>query len=207
MRALRIYAGGVIEAIDNIRHGPDWNRNIVNPNAEVLRDAQRGTLPAVTWVSPDLRWADYPSIHKPWGPSWVADIVNAIGRGPHWKDTAIVLMWDDWGGWYDNAAPPQIDTVGLGMRVPLLVISPYAKRGAVSHTQYEYGSILKFVEQAFDLPALGPVSLGYTDARARTLADSFDFTQKPRAFKPIPAPYPAAYFLSHAPSHEPPDSQ
>ncbi len=89
-------------------------------------------------------------------------------------------MWDDWGGWYDHVAPPQLDRIGLGFRVPLIVISPYARRGYVSHAQHEFGSILKFTEEAFALP-----SLGTTDARSDDLADCFDYAQKPAPFVPI----------------------
>jgi phospholipase C len=133
--------------------------------------------------------------------------VNSIGESSAWKSTAIVVLWDDWGGWYDNAKPPQLDFRGLGIRVPCLIISPYAKRGFVSHTQYEYGSVLKFIEEAFGLPALGPTSDGYTDTRAASISDSFDFNQAPRAFTPIPTKYPLSHFLTEPPSDEPVDTQ
>jgi phospholipase C len=148
------------------------------------------------------------------GPSWVASVVNAIGNGPDWSSTAIVVVWDDWGGWYDHVPPPQLDFRGLGIRVPCIIISPYAriasgkKAGYVSHTQYEFGSVLKFVEQAFSLPALGPTSQGYTDTRANSLVDSFDFTQKPRVFTTIPAAKSSNYFLAQPrTSAQAPDSE
>jgi len=111
-------------------------------------------------------------------------------------------LWDDWGGWYDDVPPPQLDFMGLAERVPCIVISPYAKPGYVSHTQYEFGSILKFVEQTFGL-----ASLGYTDARATSLGDSFDFSQKPLKFKKIPAKYPPSYFQNQKPAGVPPDTE
>jgi phospholipase C len=107
--------------------------------------------------------------------------------------------------------PPQRDFRGLGIRVPCIIVSPYAriaggrKAGYVSHTQYEFGSVLKFVEQLYGLPAIGPPSLGFTDTRAASLMDSFDFTQSPRAFVPIPARYPPSSFLNERPSFKPPD--
>jgi phospholipase C len=194
-------------AIRNVRYGRDWKRNIISPQTTVLTDAANGRLAQVSWVIPDAADSDHAGTHSDKGPSWVASVVNAVGEGPDWNSTAIVVLWDDWGGWYDNLAPPQLDFVGLGIRVPCIVISPYAKPGYVSHTQYEFGSTLKFIEEAFGLSALGSVAQGYTDTRAHSLADSFDFKQKPRAFRRIPAPYPPAYFLSQPPSGEPPDSE
>jgi phospholipase C len=136
-------------------------------------------------------------------------VVNAIGASKYWNTSAIIVTWDDWGGFYDNAAPPQLDYRGLGIRVPCLIISPYAKRGHVSHVQYEYGSILRFIEEVNGIPpgSIGPTSLGYTDARANSLDDAFDFTQKPRKFSNIPSKYPSEYFLRQPPSDTPLDTQ
>ncbi|HMF27682.1 MAG TPA: alkaline phosphatase family protein, partial [Candidatus Cybelea sp.] len=135
--------------------------------------------------------------------------VNAIGTSRYWSTSAIVVVWDDWGGFYDNAAPPQLDYRGLGIRVPCLIISPYAKQGYVSHVQYEYGSILRFIEDVNGVPAgsIGPASLGYTDGRAAGLDDAFDFNQKPRKFTKIPAKYSPWDFLRETPSHAPLDTQ
>jgi phospholipase C len=108
--------------------------------------------------------------------------------------------------------PPQLDFRGLGIRVGCIIISPYAriapgaKAGYVSHTQYEYGSILKFIEQVFNLPPIGPSSMGFTDTRATSILDSFDFTQAPRPFTAIPLRYPESHFRSEQPSFVPPDS-
>ena len=117
--------------------------------------------------------------------------MNAIGESSYWPTSAIIVIWDDGGGFYDNAAPPQLDYRGLGIRVPCLIISPYAKRGHVSHVQYEYGSILHFIEEVYGLPSgsVGPTAQGYTDARAASFDDAFDFNQKPRKFSPIPSKY------------------
>ena len=111
------------------------------------------------------------------------------------------------GGFYDNAAPPQLDFRGLGIRVPCLIISPYAKKGVVMHTQYEYGSILKFIREVFALPPIGSPSQGYTDVRANSLSDSFDFTKPPRRFQRIPSKYPMQRFLNERPSSEPVDDE
>ncbi|MGA7355679.1 MAG: alkaline phosphatase family protein, partial [Candidatus Cybelea sp.] len=208
--ATRVLDGGMwepFEAIKYVRYGADWPKRVIAPQIRVLKDAKRGDLAAVTWVTPSREDSDHPAAHSDRGPSWVASVVNSIGESSAWKSTAIVVLWDDWGGWYDNAKPPQLDFRGLGIRVPCLIISPYAKQGFVSHTQYEYGSVLKFIEEAFELPALGPTSDGYTDTRAASISDSFDFNQAPRAFSPIPAKYPLSRFVTEPPSDEPVDTQ
>jgi phospholipase C len=196
------------EAIKYVRYGSDWH-NIIAPQTKVLEDPARRRLASVSWVTPSRQDSDHPGARNgPYGPVWVASIVNAIGESSYWKSTAIIVLWDDWGGWYDNVPPPQLDFRGLGIRVPCIIISPYAKRGYVSHTQYEFGSILKFIEQAFNLPPLGPTSAGYTDTRANSIIDSFDFTRPARAFKPIPIPSPYGQRIrSEPPSDEPVDTE
>ena len=193
-QAVYTFGGEVWNAFDSnrrVRYGPDWSRSIIIPDTRVLTDPAKGALASVTFVIPDSQWSDHPAVPTDYGPSWVGDVVDEIGGSKYWKDTAIVVMWDDWGGFYDNVPPPQRDSVGLGMRLPVIVISPYAKRGFVSHTQYEYGSILKFIEQAFSLP-----SLHSTDERANSLIDAFDFTQKPRPFVRVPTRYGKKFFLN-----------
>ena len=184
------------EAIRKVRYGPDWSRHIVNTNKQVLVDAAAGKLPAVSWVIPTMPDSDHPGAGKPYGPSWVSAVVNAIGTGPDWKSSAIVIVWDDWGGWYDNVAPPQLDYRGLGARVGCIVISPYAKAGYVDHTQYEFGSILRTIERIYGLPTLGT-----TDRRANVMFGAFDFSQTPRPFKVIQARYPARFFMDERPSN------
>jgi len=208
----QIYAnkgGGLWSTFDSIkavRYSGHWNQNVISPQTQVLADAASGKLPGVSWVIPDWEWSDHTSTGSDLGPSWVAAVVNAIGTGPDWRSTAIVVVWDDWGGWYDNVAPPQLDYRGPGIRVGCLIVSPYARPHYVSHTVYEFGSILRFVEDAFALPPLGPVSAGYTDARANSLADAFDFTQAPRHFTKIEAKYPPSRYLQQRPSMRPPDT-
>jgi phospholipase C len=113
----------------------------------------------------------------------VTKVINALGTSPYWQNTAIILLWDDWGGWYDNAPPPQVNYTSLGFRVPMIVISPFAKPHNIAHTQYDFGSILKLMEQTF---ALG--SLGTDDSTANSMEDAFDFTQTPNTFKAAPIP-------------------
>jgi phospholipase C len=196
-------AGGSVwsefSSIKKVRKGPDWKK-IVSPPTTVITDARNGTLPQVSWVIPDWADSDHSAANSDEGPSWVAAVVNAIGQGPDWDSTAIVVTWDEWGGWYDHVPPPQLDWKGLGIRVPCIIISPYARPGYVDHTQYEFASILKFAEQTFKLPVIGPPSFGYTDTRATSILDAFDFTQKPIVFKKIPAKYPTTHFMNAKPS-------
>ena len=201
--ACGIACGGIWSAFDankSVREAPSRWKHVISPDTQALQDIANGDLADVTWIAPDIKWADYPAIPLDYGPSWVGDIVNAIGTSKYWDSTAIVVVWDDWGGGYDNLAPPQLDYVGLGIRVPCLIVSPYAQKNYVSHTQYEYGSLLKFVERAFGLP-----SLKTTDDRANSIVDSFDFTRPPRAFVPVKTKYPASFFLHQQASNEPPD--
>ncbi|HEY1654038.1 MAG TPA: alkaline phosphatase family protein [Candidatus Tumulicola sp.] len=192
------------DSIRAVRYGPEWGTNVVWPETTVFQDIDRDSLPDVSWVIPDFQNSDHPGGGSDTGPSWVAQVVNAIGKSPAWKDTAIVVVWDDWGGWYDHVSPPKPLTYGgLGSRVPMLVISPFAKKGYVMHAQYEFGSIIKLVEENWDLP-----SLGTTDVRAASfLNDAFDFGQIPRAFATVKARYSLEYFLHQKPSGKPVDTE
>ncbi|MBV9233049.1 MAG: hypothetical protein JO030_03315 [Candidatus Eremiobacteraeota bacterium] len=189
------------DAIDAVRHGPEWGANVVSPEKEVLRDIARNSLPAVSWVIPDAQNSDHPGTTSDAGPSWVAQVVNAIGASPSWKNTAIVIVWDDWGGWYDHVAPPKPHRFGgLGFRVPMLLVSPYSRAGYVSHKTYEFGSIVKFIEENWNLPPLGT-----TDVRAADfVADFFDFSRA-RGFVPVGTKYSESFFLQQPPSNRPVD--
>jgi len=205
-------AGSIWTAPDAIEHicqqqsingtltctGPDWTNNVIIPQWQVLQDIANGQLQQVSWVIPDGAQSDHAESNDGSGPSWVASIVNSIGNSPYWANTAIIITWDDWGGWYDHVAPKVVnDGVSwgsgyvYGFRVPLIVVSPYAKAAYISHTTHDFGSILKFIEATFNLP-----SLGYADVPADDLSDCFTFTQTPLTFKTIPAPLDAAHFIN-----------
>jgi phospholipase C len=171
------------DAIHDVRYGSDWSNDVVSPETTIFSDISANKLPAVSWVIPCGNNSDHAS-NTDTGPSWVAGVVNAIGKSPAWKSTVIIVVWDDWGGYFDHVPPAFLDNQGgLGFRVPMLVISPYSKTaGYVSHTQYEFGSIVRFVEDNWNLGRLGA-----TDVRATSIADMFDFTKTPRAFVPISA--------------------
>jgi phospholipase C len=188
------------DAIKHVRNSPEYQTNVVAPPATFLTDINTKDLASVTWITPTALASDHPPMSDGSGPSWVAAVVNAIGNSKYWDSTAIFITWDDWGGWYDHVQPQRLNSYELGFRVPLVIVSPYVKKGCVSHVNHEFGSILKFAEQTF---ALG--SLDTTDVRSDNLADCFDFTQAPRAFKKIPAPLPPSHFLNQKPLDVPPD--
>lgn len=187
------------DAIAHDRYGIPWRLNVVSPQTQVLRDVQKGELASVTWVIPSWRDSDHSDSKSSSGPRWVTSIVNTIGRSRFWSDTVILITWDDSGGWYDHVSPPQLDYDGLGIRVPLLVVSPYAKRGYVAHTQYEFGSVLKLAEETFGLAPLAA-----SDTRANNLSDCFDFDQQPRPFKAFTHSSTKEFF-AEKPSGPPPD--
>jgi phospholipase C len=193
------------DAIFAVRNGPEWRSNISIPETNVLTDVTNGKLPAVSWVIPDQVDSDHPNgLNKQYdGPSWVATVVNAIGQSKYWDSTTIVILWDDWGGFYDNVPPAFIDDAGgLGFRVPMIVVSPYVVPGQVAHTQYEFGSVLKYIEQTFGLG-----SLGRTDERAHTIGNILHLGLKPMPFNPIPSEKSRSYFLHRPPSYEPVDTE
>jgi phospholipase C len=131
----------------------------------------------------------------------VASVVNAIGESSYWNSTAIIIVWDDWGGLYDNLSPQQLGYGGLGFRVPAIIVSPYAKPGYISQTDYEFGSIIKYIEQNWNLG-----SLGTTDQRAKSIIDSFDYSQNPIPFSTIPSLRTKSYFLHRKGPFLPPDT-
>ena len=193
------------DAIDAVRHGPEWKTNVSMPESNIFKDITKGRLPAVAWVVPDGQNSDHgygSRIGIDHGPSWVAQVVNAIGGSQYWNSSVVIVLWDDWGGFYDHVPPPQLDYEGLGIRVPMIVVSPYARAGYISHTQYEFGSLLKFVEYTFNLG-----SLGTTDVRANSITDAFNFRQAPRKFVKIQAHYSRQFFLHEPPSNQPVDTQ
>jgi phospholipase C len=192
------------DAIKAVRFGSEWTTNVIWPETKVFTDIGRNSIPGVAWVIPDLENSDHPGQRSDTGPSWVAQVVNAIGHSPAWDTTAILILWDDWGGWYDHVPPPgSRRSGGLGFRVPLIVVSPFAKTGYVSHNQYEFGSIVRFIEDNWSLGRLGT-----TDATSADFVnDFFDFKQKPRPFRTIAAQYSKAFFLHQPPSNKPVDDE
>ncbi len=163
--------------------------------------ARTGTLPAVSWVVPNGKDSEHPPASIRAGQAWVTKVVDAVMRSPDWSSTAIFLAWDDWGGFYDHVAPPRVDGGGYGIRVPAMVISPYARRGYVDHQTLSFDAYLKFIEDDFlGGRRLDPRTDGRPDSRpdvrenARILEDlrrDFDFARAPRP-PVLLRPYPQA---------------
>ena len=170
------YQYSVFNAIRHIRYGKDWQ--YIVPNDVFLYDAAHGRLPTVSWIVTPFDVSEHPGNGTGVcvGENWTVQMLNALMRGPDWSSTAVFLTWDDFGGFYDHVPPQQIDGYGLGFRVPLVVISPYAKKGYIDHTQYEFSSMLRFAE---DILGLAPLTK--RDLMANDMLNAFDFAQQPRA--------------------------
>jgi phospholipase C len=167
------YLFSTLDAFPSIRQTALWTTR-VKDQATFAADARAGRLPAFSWLTPPYAASSHPPHGICAAETWVVGNVNALMQGPDWPSTAVVLVWDDWGGFYDHVAPPQVDALGLGLRVPLLVIAPYARRGYISHSTYSFDSVLKTFEELADLPPLTA-----RDRAAHDLLDSFDFSQRP----------------------------
>ena len=163
----------VIRGIPHVRYGPMWEK--VRSWEEFVPDVEAGALPSVTWLVPPAEVSDHPGYGALCdGENWTVRQLNAIMQSPEWKHTAVVLTWDDFGGFYDHVPPPHLDIYGYGPRVPAIVISPWSKPGAIFSETADFSSVLKLIETVFDLPALTE-----RDANANDLLTAFDFEQAP----------------------------
>jgi phospholipase C len=124
--------------------------------------------------------SEHPTASTCVGENWTVDLLNQLGASPLWDSSVVFITWDDFGGFYDHVAPPQLDGYGLGPRVPLLVVSPYARAGHVDHVQGEFASVLRFIEDVHGLPRLTD-----RDGNTTNLFQDFDFKQAPRAWTPL----------------------
>ena len=162
----------------------------IQSSSRFFSAARAGQLPAVSWVVPNNANSEHPPNPISQGQAWVTSLINAVMQGPDWSSSAIFLAWDDWGGFYDHLVPPKVDPYGYGIRVPALVISPYARSGYIDHQTLSFDAYLKFIEDDFLTGArLDPASDGRPDPRpdvretASQLGDlalAFDFSAPPR---------------------------
>jgi len=164
-----------LPAFPLVANDPSQKSRLTNAT-QFFSDAKNGTLPQVSWVIPNLSESEHPPAAINTGMSYVTSLVNAVMQSPQWNSTAIFIAWDDWGGFYDHVPPPNLDQYGLGLRVPGLVISPYARQGYVDHKTYSFESYLRLVEERFAVQ-----SLNSRDNNANDMYDAFDFNQQPRA--------------------------
>lgn len=164
-----------VETPSWIRHwafGPMMDN--VKTDDRFLQDVRAGRLPAVSWLVPDTIVSEHPPASVCEGENWTVEVLNALQHSPDWKHTAVVITWDDFGGFYDHVPPPHVDEYGMGPRAPMLLISPWARSGTVTHDTLEFASVLKMIETIWDLPPLTE-----RDANAGDMLDLFDFSGAP----------------------------
>ena len=196
--------------------GQEWSNHIDLVSADILRDISACNLRNVTWVIPTCPNSDHANCTDGGGPSWIASIVNAIGNATscdngagYWSDTAIFITWDDWGGWYDHEAPTILSgpagSYQYGFRVPLIVVSAYTPKGLINNVRHDFGSLLRFIEQNFNIQ---PGALNFADARSQSdLTGFFNLSMAPRPFSNISSKKNAAFFLKDKRKQIDPDDQ
>lgn len=202
-----------------------WGTHVVSNNpSQVLTDLSNCELSDLTWVTPTAANSDHASVNDGGGPSWVASVVNAIGNSDctdtvgyetftYWQDTAIFITWDDWGGWYDHEPPTILPGLQgdyqYGFRVPMIVVSAYTEPSYVDNERYDFGSLLRFIENNFASLGLREGELGFADSRTTTNFSHFFHMEPNRAsrrFTTIAAPKSAADFINDTRAPEPPDN-
>lgn len=167
------YVWAAYDAIRHVRYSKYWAQAHV-PDSQFISDVQQGKLAGITWLTTDLADSDHPPASICQGENWTVQQINAIMRSKFWKSTAIVLTWDDFGGFYDHVAPPVVNDTGFGPRVPAIVVSPYARAHSINHTTYDFSSMIRFTEDAFHLGHLPTY-----DPRIPSIRGMFNFHQKP----------------------------
>jgi phospholipase C len=194
--------------------GQQWKDNVDLVSADVLKDISSCNLRNVTWAIPTCENSDHANCNDGGGPSWVASIVNAIGNATqcdggagYWSNTAILITWDDWGGWYDHEPPTILNgnpgSYQYGFRVPLLAVSAYTPKGYINNNRHDFGSILRFIEHNFGIQQ---GALTFSDARSATdLQEFFNLNQAPRPFQTVTAQKNASFFLNDKRKQTDPD--
>jgi phospholipase C len=171
------YIWSSYDAINHIRNTSQWKEHVV-AYTKFASDATSGNLPTVSWLTEPQEYSDHQPYSVCVAENWLVSQINAVMQNPAlWYNTAIIVTWDDWGGFYDHVNPPAGPTnanLQYGLRAPVLIISPYANAGTVDHTLYSFPSVLKFIETTFNLPALGTL-----DSQANDLSIAFNFSQQP----------------------------
>ncbi len=175
--AWKAYGYWAMGILHRIYDDPEMRRHLTTEE-EIVSDLRNRTLPAVSWIAPSRDEHPPHSICE--GERSTVQLVNAVMTSAYWTSSLILVTWDDWGGWYDHVPPPQVDPLGLGFRVPMLAISPYAKQGYISHQQTDHVSVVKTLEVLLGLP-----SLTNRDAQASDLLDALDFSHSPRLGRPV----------------------
>jgi phospholipase C len=169
-------------AFENVYGSELWDRHVATASVDrLLEDIEADALPSVSWVTPRFQLSDHPPYSTGHAHNWVTDVVNGIMEGPMWDSVAIFITWDEWGGFYDHVMPPKIDHLELGFRVPMLVISPYAKRGYIDDAVAEFSAPLRFISDNWGLPPLTS-----RIQQSHNYEHVFDFAKPPRPPDPQP---------------------
>ena len=177
------YIWNAYSAVDAVYNSDLWDAHIRDVD-DLVPDIKAGRLPSVTWVTPRYEYSDHPPYSTIWAQNWATQVINAIMTGPMWKNTAVFVTWDEWGGSYDPVDPPAVDALGLGVRVPMLVISPWANRGMVDHEVGEFCSPHRFIADNFGLDYLSD-----RVKKTHNFEHVFDFTRRPSGLlAPDPLP-------------------
>src|SRR4029450_698529 len=145
------YFWNALNGIEGVFHTDLWRPERIRSVDRLPQDIRAGRLPAVTWVTPRFELSDHPPESTCFAHNWLTDIVNAVMESDDWEHTAIFLTWDEWGGFYDHVPPPEVDDLGFGFRVPMLVLSPFARKGYVDDAEGEFSSPLRFVADNWGL--------------------------------------------------------
>jgi phospholipase C len=150
------YFWNALNGVEGVFHTDLWREETIRPIDRLVRDIKADALPSVTWATPRFEFSDHPPQSTCFTQNWIADVVNALIESDAWQQTALFLTWDEWGGLYDHVEPPTVDDIGLGFRVPMIVASPYARKGYIDDAQGEFSSPLKFIEDNWGLDHLTP---------------------------------------------------
>ena len=167
------YIWSALNSVKHIRESSLWQTNVPD-TSQFVKDVRNGTLPQVSWLVMNEGVSEHAPHSACAGENWTVDQLNVLMKSPLWSSTAVFLTWDDFGGFYDHVAPPRHDYISYGPRVPTLVISPYARAHTVDHAAYDFGSIVRYVEDKFDLPRMGEY-----DRAATSIGGSLDTSQPP----------------------------
>jgi phospholipase C len=177
------YFWNALNGIANVFHTDLWRPgDTIRPVDRIVEDIEADRLPAVTWVTPRFELSDHPPESTCFAHDWLTGVVNALMKSPSWEHTALFVTWDEWGGFYDHVEPPVVDDIGLGFRVPMLVLSPYAKKGYVDDAQGEFSTPLRFIEDNWGLDHLTP-----RIERTHDFEHVFEFSKRPRRPTILPA--------------------
>lgn len=167
------YIWSSLDAISHIRFSGQWSRNVLS-NSRFTSDVADGYLAGITWLTPTWLSSDHPPTNMCQGENWTVQMINAVMSSKFWSNTVIVLTWDDYGGFYDHVSPPKDSPYSLGPRVPAIIISPYSRPHFISHRQYDFRSVLKFIENVFRLPHMASF-----DRNVGSIGSLLDFRQAP----------------------------